>query len=296
MTAYSEAFLAHLAREVTTLCHCWRVARKDGAVLGFTDHDRPLLVAGVTFEPQSGFTASEARDSLGLSADAADVEGALSSEAIREEDIAAGRYDGATVDTLLVNWRAPAQHALLRSATIGKIVRQDGRFSVELQSLSAKLDQRSGRYFGKTCDAELGDQRCGVNLAAGGFSGAGAVVALPTQESLMASGLNGFGDGWFSNGLLTWTSGASAGRRERVMAHRLDGGMATLTLWRGGAAAMAPGDTFTVIAGCDKRFATCRAKFSNALNFQGFPHMPGNDAGYGYATDGQIFDGGPIVP
>ena len=43
------------------------------------------------------------------------------------------------------------------------------------------------------------------------------------------------------------------------------------------ALAIAPGDTFTITAGCDKQFATCGAKFANAVNFRGFPHMPGND-------------------
>ncbi len=42
-------------------------------------------------------------------------------------------------------------------------------------------------------------------------------------------------------------------------------------------APVAAGDTFTLTAGCDKRLATCRDRFANALNFQGFPHMPGND-------------------
>jgi hypothetical protein len=37
------------------------------------------------------------------------------------------------------------------------------------------------------------------------------------------------------------------------------------------------GDTFRVTAGCDRTHATCRAKFRNAVNFRGFPHMPGND-------------------
>ncbi len=56
------------------------------------------------------------------------------------------------------------------------------------------------------------------------------------------------------------------------------------------------GDGFEVTVGCDKAFATCKAKFANALNFRGFPHLPGNDAAYGYVTDGAIFDGGPLVP
>ncbi len=30
-------------------------------------------------------------------------------------------------------------------------------------------------------------------------------------------------------------------------------------------------------AGCDKRVDTCRLKFDNLLNFQGFPDIPGED-------------------
>jgi uncharacterized phage protein (TIGR02218 family) len=69
-----------------------------------------------------------------------------------------------------------------------------------------------------------------------------------------------------------------------------------LVLWRDGAGAPAPGDAFTVVAGCDKSFETCKAKFAPQLNFRGFPHLPGNDAAYGYVTDGGNFDGGPLVP
>ena len=56
------------------------------------------------------------------------------------------------------------------------------------------------------------------------------------------------------------------------------------------------GDQVRLVAGCDKTFATCKAKFANALNFRGFPHLPGNDAAYGYVVDGGRFDGGPVVP
>ena len=36
-------------------------------------------------------------------------------------------------------------------------------------------------------------------------------------------------------------------------------------------------DDFTVTAGCDKQFPTCKAKFDNVVNYRGFPHIPGND-------------------
>ena len=144
MSTYPEALAAHLAGSVTTVCHCWRLTRRDGVVTGFTDHDRALVVDGTTFEPESGFSASEARDRSAWRTDTVDIEGALSSLHISEEDIAAGRYDGATVETLLVNWREPSQFALLRTATIGKITQSDQRFVAELESLTQALDQPAG--------------------------------------------------------------------------------------------------------------------------------------------------------
>lgn len=296
MTVYPEALAAHLSCEVTTVCHCWRLTRRDGQVSGYTDHDRPLTVGTTPYAPQTGLAASEARDTLGLAVDTVDVEGALSSDDISDEDIAAGRYDGATVETLLVNWRDPGQFVLLRKATVGRITRADGRFVAELESLAHSLDRPGGRYVSRTCDAELGDARCGFELGSPGFSGTGAVAAYEAPSTLVAAGLDGFEAGWFAHGLLTWATGARAGRTERVDEHRRDAAGATLVLRPAGGPAPGEGDAFSIVAGCDKRFATCRAKFANALNFRGFPHLPGNDAAYGYVVDGGRFDGDPVVP
>ena len=202
---------------------------------------------------------------------------------------------GRRVETLLVNWRQPADFALLRTATIGRITRADQGFVAELESASHALDQPSGRYVSRSCDAELGDARCRFDLDQPGYSGTGSVVAAETPDTLLVSGLDGFAAGWFAHGLLTWTSGAAAGRSERIDEHRSDATGTRLVLRPGGATA-AEGDSFSVVAGCDKTFATCKAKFANPVNFRGFPHLPGNDAAYGYVVDGGTFDGGPLVP
>lgn len=296
MIDYPDALAAHLEGDVTTLCYCWRLTRMDGEVSGFTDHDRVLAVDHANFEPESGFTASEARDTLGLSVDTVDVEGALSSDRISDADIATGLYDGATVETLLVNWRSPEQFAVIRSATIGKIVRRDDAFVAELESRTRALDQPNGRYVTRLCDAELGDARCTVLLAQADFSGAGAVVTVGPSDTFAVSGLDAFAAGWFSNGILTWTGGTRIGRSDRVADHRLENEAAVLRMSSPLGPPITSGDTFTIVAGCDKSFATCKAKFSNPLNFRGFPHLPGNDAAYGYVADGGNFDGGPVVP
>jgi uncharacterized phage protein (TIGR02218 family) len=276
MSTYPAALTAHLAGNLTTLCTCWRLTRLDGVVAGFTDHDQGLVVEGVSYEPDSGFSASEARARLGLATDSVDVEGALSSDTIREGDIAAGRYDGAKVETFLVNWRDPSQLALLRTATIGKITRSDQRFAAELESLAHALDEPRGRYIRRTCDAELGDQRCGFATSQSGFHGSGTVLSVAAPGMISVSGLSGFGIGWFSHGLLAWQSGANAGRSERIRDHRNSGSETALALWHDSGAVPQAGDSFIVVAGCDKAFATCRAKFANTLNFRGFPHLPGN--------------------
>lgn len=294
MNDLSPDFRVHLERDCTTLCHCWRVARRDGRVFCFTDHDTRLTVAGEEYEPQSGFTQTEARASLGMAVDAVDVEGALSSDVLTEADIAAGLFDGALVETLLVNWLEPTQFAPIRKAAIGRILRADGRFVAELESVAASLDRPNGRYLRRTCDARLGDARCGVNLAGSAYAGAGEVLAVTAPARIRVGGLSAFEAGWFAFGEIVLASASPAGRPIPVVEHARQGDDVYLTL-PADEAMPSPGTAFTIVAGCDKRFATCKAKFSNALNFRGFPHLPGNDAAYAYVTDGMVFDGGVLV-
>jgi hypothetical protein len=54
MKTISPELAQHLAGEVTTLATCWKIARRDDAVLGFTDHIRDLEIDGVTYRAASG--------------------------------------------------------------------------------------------------------------------------------------------------------------------------------------------------------------------------------------------------
>jgi uncharacterized phage protein (TIGR02218 family) len=236
-------------------------------------------------------TGSEAATALGLSVDSAEIEGALSSLAIDRADIERGFYDGAAVETYLVNWSAPQDSLLLRRSTVGKITYADGKFTAELKSSAAALDKIHGRRVMRNCDAELGDRRCGVNATDPRYMATGTVTTA-SDASFTASGLNGFQSGWFANGVLTWTGGANAGKTAVVVSHAAN----RLALRDMPVASIAPGDTFRVIAGCDKSFSQCKAKFANSLNYRGFPHLPGNDAAYAYVGGDDEFDGGPLVP
>ncbi|HEY7644693.1 MAG TPA: DUF2163 domain-containing protein [Hyphomicrobiales bacterium] len=267
---------AHLSSGATTLAWCWRVMRADGAVYGFTDHDRDIAFDATSFEAASGFTGTDIRQSLGLSVDNLDVSGALQSDRLSEADLAAGLFDDARIEIWRVNWVEPEQRGLMMSGSIGEVRRGETAFTAELRSLAHRLGQARGRSYQYACDATLGDARCGVDLGDPAYSGTGAVTAASAAYLFTASGLDAFADGWFAGGLLSWTAGANAGRAMEVKRFARTGALAEIELWRSMASGIAPGDAFTVTAGCDKTFPACKAKFANGVNFRGFPHIPGN--------------------
>jgi uncharacterized phage protein (TIGR02218 family) len=275
---------AHLDSGATTLCTCWRLVRNNGAVLGFTDHDRPLSFGGVTYEAAAGFTATEIDSSVGLGVDNLEVESVLKSDRLNETDLAAGLFDNAEIEIYRVNWADVAQRVLLRSGSIGEVSRGQYAFKAEVRGLAHELQQEKGRIFQFQCDADLGDTRCGVDLDSGAFKGSGSVAALKGPRSFTASGLGAFANDWFTHGLLTWTSGANDGRSMEVKLHLKHSGTVTLELWQRMAEGIEPGDDFEIRSGCDKQFATCKAKFDNIANYRGFPHIPGNDYAISYRT------------
>ncbi|MHC1549693.1 DUF2163 domain-containing protein [Phyllobacterium sp. K27] len=288
MSSLPAALESHLSGEITTHCFCWIIRRADKVVFGFTDHDKILLIDGVSCEPQTGLSASEAASALGLSVDTAEIEGALSSLAISDSDIERGAFDGASVETFLVNWASPEQYSLLRSSRIGTISRSGGRFVAELKSSSVDLDKISGRRVTRQCDAQLGDSRCGYK----GPAQKASVTRLISDREIVVNGLRPPDSNWFRNGILSWANGS----RNVVLAHQTYGEGIRLSLRDSPIPDIKISDTFLLNAGCDKSFAQCKAKFGNSANFRGFPHLPGNDAIYNFANGKGNFDGGPLVP
>lgn len=285
---------AHLDSGATTLCWCWRIARADGVVFGFTDHDRTLTISGVDYEPDSGFAASEIRSGSDLAVDAQDAEGVLSSGRITETDILDGRWDNASIEVWRVNWAGTDQRVLMRRGNIGQVRRGKAAFVAEVRSLAHVLNQTVGRTFQYYCDAALGEARCGVNLEAAAYKGTGTVAAVASDRSFTASGLSAFVAGWFELGHVEWTSGANTGRKAEIARHLLSGAVAMVELFEAPVRSIAVGDAFIIRAGCDKQFATCKAKFANGVNFRGFPHMPGDDTILRYANRGDGNAGEPL--
>lgn len=286
MRSIPSALQAKLDSGVTTLARCWVLARRDGVVQGFTDHDADIVIDAVTCRAGTGFTAAEATGRFDLSAAGTEISGALSDASLTEADLAAGRYDAAKIETWLVDWSEPGLRVLTARGTLGEVKREGAAFTAELRGLADLLAQESGRFYTAKCGADLGDARCGVDLSNPAYRGAGAVSTVTGTSQFVASGLDGFAAAWFGAGRLTWTSGANAGLAVEIKQHRVAGGHAVLSLWQAMPEPIATGDAFVATAGCDKTFAICRDRFGNSLSFRGFPHIPGNDFVMSYPTPG----------
>ena len=285
----------HLQEMATTVCWCWKVTRQDGQVFGFTEHDRTLEFDGCSYEPEAGFTASSLQESSDLSVDSQDVQGALTSDLISESDLLSGVWDSADIQVYLVNWKNTSQRLLVRRGNLGQVSRGKNAFTAEVRSFAAKLTEVKGRFYQYFCDARLGDNRCGVLLAQESYLSTGTVTELRPYNRVITTGpISEFDDDWFAYGVLTVTSGEQSGSSFTVMATKKRSDQVDITFFSETTPELSEGDTFSIVAGCDKSFATCRSKFSNAVNFRGFPHIPGNALLQRYPKERGIYGGGPV--
>jgi uncharacterized phage protein (TIGR02218 family) len=280
---------------VTRLCRCWQVIRQDGVVLGFTDHDGDLEFEGTVFKASTGMDASMIQTGTGLSVDNAQAVGALSDASVSEQDISAGRLDAAEIMHWLVDWERPDLRILMFKGTFGEIKRSDGLFEVELRGLAEALNVPVGRTIVRTCDRVLGDRKCGFDTGRTGFFALGVADAASSGATVRCGDMGSFEEGWFRQGVLTWTSGENAGTLGLIKMDRLSAsGRRDLFLWQQPGRPISGGDAFRLVAGCDKTADTCRQKFGNFLNFRGFPHIPGEDWVTAYPKSGAVHDGSSL--
>jgi len=257
-----------LEGDLGTIALCWRIERRDGVTIGLTAHDRDLVIGGLVYRAAPGMTPSAISRSAGLDADSMDVTGALTSSAISERDLLAGRWDGAKVALFATDWAAPGERVALGEGTIGAVETQGDALTAELRGAAASLERPVVEETSPECRAELGDARCRVAMAgrrrfARVVAMEGAVLTLDAEEPL--------GNAW-GGGRLRWFSGHNSGLEDPVA--RSDGDAVTL---RRVPRFESAGALVELIEGCDKSIATCASRFGNALNFRGEPYLPGVD-------------------
>ncbi|MGS1015581.1 DUF2163 domain-containing protein [Allosphingosinicella humi] len=257
-------------RDLTTIAFCWRLERRDGVTLGFTTHDRDLMVDGLRYRAAPGMLPSAITQSDGFDADTLEVTGALTSDAITARDLAAGRWDGAAVRVFMIDWTDPeGENVAVARGTLGDVSVTGEGFSASLSGPAAMLDAPVVELTSPECRAILGDKRCRIDMAA--RTRITEIVAIVAEDVIdVASAAPGNA---YAYGRLRWLTGPNSGLENPILASA----GTRLTLRDTPAFASAVGDRVEIMEGCDKQFSTCVQRFANAVNFRGEPHLPGVD-------------------
>lgn len=253
---------------LTSIALCWRLERADGAGMALTSHDAPLASGGTIYEAAPGMLPAAIQRRSGLESDGGEVTGAISSGSIDEQELIAGRWDGTRVALTAIDWRQPeAGEVSLLQGELGEVRLEQGEFKAELRGAAARLHRPVCPETSPECRADLGDKQCRVDLA--GRSMVASVVAIDGRSLVLDRTVTAD----FLWGRVRFLSGANCGLVTLLVA--ADGERIELRDTARGA--IRPGDRIALRHGCDKSFATCTARFANAANFRGEPHLPGQD-------------------
>jgi len=253
---------------LTSMAFCWRLERRDGAGVALTSHDRALVRDGISYLPAPGIMPAAIVRRRGLEASSGEIDGAIGDDALTEEDLELGRWDGAKLALIAVDWSGAAPgELLLLGGEIGPVAVADDGFTAELVGPNAGLDEAACPDTSPECRARLGDRQCRVDLSARRM----ITEATGIEGNRLSSQPPATGD--YAAGELKVVSGPMTGFRSRILAVE-EGEMVLRDPPRGD---IPSGSRLWLSQGCDKRFTTCVERFANAVNFRGEPHLPGND-------------------
>lgn len=286
-----------------TLSSLWKITRKDGTVLRFTDHDKPIIFDDATYSPGAGFDASARQKQSGLKDNNLELKGVLSSSLIGHDDLRAGKFNDALVEEFLVDFIRPWYGFLTKNVYWIKNVTYDGNeFQSEIAGIASRIDFVNGKRYTRDCTHDLGDSVCRVKPEVFTFN---AVVVDTTdvthttfdarrEFNTTINDLNPIIN-VFRFGEIQWLTGSNAGLKFEIEASQgpeLVNGNArgVIKLRLRMPFDVATGDIMIIRKGCEKTSSStygCKSypnpdnasdPDGNFINFGGFPHIPGTDA------------------
>lgn len=262
------------------LAKCWRITRKDGRVLRFAAHDKPLTIAGFTYEALGGIAHTASRAEGELKDKTQDFMGILTSDKITDDDLRAGRYRNAMVDEFCVNWDWPdtGRHFHHRF-WIGEVSWTGTVWEAQVNGHARWLKQEIGATWGRMCRYQFGEPKCFYALHGETYRAVRVNTVSDPRRIFTANSSDITGslaNAYFKEGKLVWRGGDNYAIESVV--RKYTHSTRTFELYEALPKDIVSGDTFDVSPGCDRLSTTCLTTWDNYDNFGGEPHIPGTDA------------------
>lgn len=250
-----------------------KITRQDNISYGYTDHDKEMTFDSLVYVPSPALE----RISMNLrnNAEVSNQEFLGTWDInLDEDDLKNGLYDDASIDVFRADWSGGTIDTVITfRGTLGIIQWTDEGFRADIHSSMQQLQKQIGMIYTSKCRHKLFEQINTTNVGACTLSDAAftynSSVTVNTSKIKFTAGSIGQPDDWVTNGRLLWTSGLNTGTEYTVKSFKSN----VYELFLPTVFSINNTDTFTVFAGCDKTFDTCTNKFSNQINFGGFPHI-----------------------
>ena len=302
MQYLSTSLKNSISAEVTTLANCIKITRRDGYMIGFTEHDRDLPIEGMIYKSIAGFEVSARKNSSDMSVGNMSLssyiyphkdtqhnslKSLLKQSLIKEIlqgknyikeltdiELMSGKYDFAQLEFFTIDYEnLEAGKIVCNKGHMGEVSLRDNYFFAELRGQAQRLSQDGiCDVYSICCRVNLGDSRCGIDLRR--YSKLSHVTTAEGRNSFYSKDLENEPDGWFNGGVIKWLTGNNKDISMEIK--EFTQGRCILALPMG--YAIKSLNRFKITAGCDKSFTTCKDKFDNVINFRGEPDLSSVDS------------------
>lgn len=285
---YTAASLkTHMAGPGLTTCACWKLTPVDSdgdpvpeAAIGATEHTSDLKLPGhvITFKSNGGVQPTAVDTEAGQESAGLDLESIFTLD-ISEEDVAAGRWEGAHFEVYTVNYKAPSmgQHIDF-SGRLRQISSVGPKFKAEAAPLTEVYGSvLLGTYIMFRCDVRrLADKyhenRC--KLDPNGVA-AGDGHAFTVTGTVTTGGSNeGFTDASRTEGvdyfeLVEITSGPLTGKEIEVRSFSSGHFIFQIPV----SEIITAGTTYKALRRCKRDPSDCWNLYRNIINYRGKPKV-----------------------
>ena len=134
-----------------------------------------------------------------------------------------------------------------------------------------------GRNYQKNCSAVLGGVGCRFDLSSPNATVQVSAKRIEKETVIFMDDLPDLEQEWFVHGVLEFVSGENFGQKLSILGDKSINNERRVIVNQELPYPITHGDQLILTVGCDKMITTCRDKFQNVANFQGFPYIPGED-------------------
>jgi uncharacterized phage protein (TIGR02218 family) len=247
---------------------CFKIRLKNQQILTFTENSGDIVIDNLVYKSSSGVDFNNVEQFTDITENSIFVIGFIDNDNISVQDIIIGKFDNAEIEIFLVEKNnLNGEKIYLSKGYFGDIQLIDNKFHVRIEGVLSLLKKTITEIYSPVCRACFCDGRCGLNRE--NYTFIGSVDEINSKTNFFSTALSNFEKNYFKYGIVSFV-GDDANQRIEV----LESSEGIIVMKNSPRLDINVGDSFEILAGCDKTIETCAAKFNNNVNFRGEADIP----------------------